>query len=113
MLKLNLSTENLLSAGLAAGLMVALAGTSLSVPEAGQVTEPPHAAILSLVFAILLGTMLMPVLVWAARVLIRFAWAMVKIVARFLRDEIIKWILLAGAASLGILQYLEWLPLFP
>jgi hypothetical protein len=94
-----------------------LAEASLSLREAARMVEPAHGAIFAIAFAVLvsatfvlIAAVLVPALVHAVSGLRRVAWTCVMLAAEVVFREIVKWLLLAGAASLGLLQYLEWLP---
>jgi hypothetical protein len=88
---------------------LSLAERSLSAREAGPPAEPVQWARLALAFAVLIGAVLMPALVYVIKVVLRLAWAFVRLAAKVALHEMVKWLLLAGAASLGLLHYLEWL----
>jgi hypothetical protein len=81
--------------------------STLVPPSVGEHSGP---AILALAFALLLGAMLMPALVYVTKAAFRLAWAFLKLATGVALHEMAKWLLLAGAASLGLLHYLEWLP---
>ena len=91
-------------------LTIPFADASLGAPGAARAADQALRAMLALAFAVLAGAMLMPVLFYATKLLLRFAWAFVKLEARVAIHETVKWLLLAGAASLGLLHYLQWLP---
>ncbi|HWE16530.1 MAG TPA: hypothetical protein VG758_05015 [Hyphomicrobiaceae bacterium] len=93
------------------------AEASLSPLEAGRMAEPAHGAIFATAFAVLvsatfvlIAAVLVPALVHAVSGLRRIAWTCITLAAEVVFREIVKWLLVAGAASLGLLQYLEWLP---
>ena len=93
-------------------LAMSVAGASLIRLEKGGVLEPADWAILTVAFAALGGALAMPALVYATKTLLRLAWSLIKLAAQVALHEIVKWLLLAGAASLGLLHYLERLPAF-
>src|SRR5262245_54058257 len=93
------------------------AEASLSPLEAGRMAEPAHGAVFAIAFAVmvsatfvLVAAVLVPALVHAVSGLRRIAWTCVMVAAEVVFREIVKWLLVAGAASLGLLQYLELLP---
>jgi hypothetical protein len=99
----------------------AIAGWTLALPAAevsltklaeGEAFEPAYWALVIATFTALSGALAMPALVYATRALLGLAWVLIKLVAQAVLHEIVKWILVAGGASLGILHYLEWLPAF-
>jgi hypothetical protein len=53
--------------------------------------------------------MLMPVLVYVGKAAFHIAWAFLRLATRVVLHEVVKRLLLAGAASLGLLHYFEWL----
>jgi hypothetical protein len=97
-------------ATIALALGLPLADASFSASGARGTAEHSGLAILALAFALLLAAMLMPALVYVTKVMFRLAWAFLKLATGVALHEMAKWLLLAGAASLGLLHYLEWLP---
>jgi hypothetical protein len=92
-------------------LRIATIALTLGTPFADASFSPPGAsswpAILSIAIALLLGAMLMPALVHIGKVVLRVAWAFLKIAIGVVLHETVKWLLLASSASLGLLHYLE------
>jgi hypothetical protein len=93
-----------------------LAEASFSPLEAGRMAEPAHGAVFAIAFAVLvsatfvlIAAVLVPAVVHAVSGLRRIAWTCVTLAAEVVIREIVKWLLVAGAASLGLLQSMEWL----
>jgi hypothetical protein len=104
------SLATLAIATITLALTMPFADASLDAPGAARGADRAHWAALAIAFAVLTCALLMPVLLYAAKALLRFAWAFVKLEIRIALHEMVMWLLLAGAASLGLLHYLEWLP---
>ena len=111
------STRPAVALALVVLLAVLFAETSWSAPGASRVAGPANGLFFAVAFSmlvsatfVLIAAMAVPAAHLILRMLRRLAWPCARVAAEAAVREVVKWALLAGAAYLGVLNYLEWLP---